>query len=109
MGKTVPHLKDWFNCSVVYKEMVSRDGPDIIYASDGEDIDCYISGLTKIVINEKGEEIVSNQQIYLDGDDITIADQYSGIFEIDSRNRPIKMLQPFYDEDGDIDLLVVYL
>ena len=109
MSKTVAHVKDWFNCSVIYKAFVSRDGPDIVYASDGETIDCYISGHTKLFINEKGEEIVSNQQLFIDSDDITITDQYSGIFEIDSRDRPIKMIENFYDEDGNKDLIVVYL
>ena len=109
MSKTVTHVKDWFNCSVIYKEFMSRDGAETIYASDGETIDCYISGHTRLVINEKGEEIVSNQQLFLDSDDITITDQYSGIFEIDSRDRPIKMIENFYDEDGNKDLIVVYL
>ena len=107
MGKTVPHFKDWFNKTVIYKEMVSRDGAEIVYASSGESIGCYISGHTKMVINDKGEEVVSTKQIYIDGDDYTII--HDSLFEIDSVNRPVKSIEEFYDEDGNTDLIVVYL
>ena len=111
MGNTMKHFSDWTNNTVVYKEKISQSGAgDIVYASDGVTLPCYISGETVMTVNDKGEQIVSNQQIYLDGSVTGVSTiAFTGIMEVASRKRPIKAIDPFYDEDGNMDLVVVYL
>lgn len=114
MGATMPNFTSWLNNTIIYKKWKSQDGAgDIVYASDGVTLSCYISGNHTLVVNDKGEEIVSAQQIYLDGSNTTVAEialvDFKGIVEISSRNRPIKTIEKFYDEDGLLDLVVLYL
>ena len=114
MGNTMKHFSDWTNNTVVYKEKISQSGAgDIVYASEGTTLHCYISGETVMTVNDKGDQIVSNQQIYLDGavTGVSTIDfaELTGIFVVASRKRPIKAIDPFYDEDGNMDLVVVYL
>jgi hypothetical protein len=111
MAKTTSYFIDWFNNSVIYKNELSRDAfGKIIYASDGETLPCYISGQTRMVTNDKGEEVVSFEQIYLLGSNATVASiDHTGIMEIDEKDKPIKAVEKFYDELGDLDLVVVYL
>jgi hypothetical protein len=110
MGKTVVYFKPWMNNSITYKEKLSDDGMSIIYASDGIELDCYIVGQTILITNNKGKEVVSNEQVYLDGEDTNVqAINHEGIIEIKSKKRIIQKIEPFYDEDGNMDLVVVYL
>jgi hypothetical protein len=110
MGKTVDYFKPWMNDSITYKGKISSSGAQVIYASDGVELDCYIAGDNTLVINNKGEEVVSNEQIFLDGSDSNVAAiDFSGIIEINGRRRIIKAINKFKDEDGNLDLVVVYL
>ena len=114
VGNTMKYFTDWLNDSVIYKKQLSQSGAgDIVYASDGITLACYISGQTVKTVNDKGEEIISNQQIYLDylttGVSTIDFAQFTGIIEIESRDRPIKAIDRFKDEDGNTDLVVVYL
>ena len=110
MGKTVDYFKPWMNNSITYKEKLSDDGMTVTYASDGVELDCYIVGQTLLITNDKGKEVVSNQQIYLDGEDPdVVAINHTGIMVIGGRNKGIFKIEPFYDEDGNMDLVVIYL
>ena len=114
MGKTVEYFKPWMHDSITYKGVVSNDGAQIIFASDGVEItECYIVGDITLITDNKGKEVVSNQQIYLDGinsDVVTIIDDNgSGIIVINDRNRKIQKINAMKDEDGNYDLVVVYL
>ena len=111
MGNTMKHFSDWTNNTVVYKEFISQSGAgDIVYVSDGVTLSCYISGETVMTTNDKGDQIVSNQQLYFDGSVTGVSTiDFTGIMEVAGRKRPIKSIDPFYDEDGNMDLVVVYL
>jgi hypothetical protein len=110
MGKTIDYFKPWMNNSITYKGKLSDDGMSVIYASEGELLDCYIVGQTLLITNNKGKEVISLQQIYLDGEDTKVqAINHEGIIIINSIKRIIQKIEPFYDEDGNMDLVVVYL
>jgi hypothetical protein len=112
MGKTLPYFEEWLTQTVNYKAKVSMDGTgQVTYASDPTELDCYIHGTRTRVVNDKGEEVVSNQQIYLDGSNDTEASvDFGDVFSINSdRYRQILAIDKFYDEDGDLDLVVIYL
>jgi len=110
MGKTIDYFTDWLTQTVNYGKQLSMDGVgQITYASDVE-LDCYTHGTVVEVTNDKGEKVLSNQQIYLDGINATVAAiDFGDRFKIDSRYRPIKSISKYYDEDGVMDLVVVYL
>jgi len=111
MGNTMKYFSDWLNDSIIYKEKLSQSGAgDIVYASDGTTIPCYISGETVKITNDKGEEIISNQQIYCDYLTTGVSTiDHEGLIVIESRNRPIQKIDKFKDEDGNTDLVVIYL
>lgn len=110
MGKTVDYFKPWMNNSITYKEKLSDDGMSVTYASEGELLACYIVGQTLLITNDKGKEVTSMEQIYLDGEDPIVAGiTHEGIMVKGGRNRPVQKIEPFYDEDGNTDLVVIYL
>jgi len=110
MGNTMKYFTPWLNKSIIYKAKLSQSGTGIVYASEGTTFPCYISGEIIKTVNDKGEEIISTQQIYLNGETSGVsAIDFTGIVVIDSRNRPIKSINKFYDEDGDLDLMVLLL
>jgi len=110
MGKTTDYFKPWMNNSITYKEKLLDDGMSITYASEGEILDCYIVGQTLLITNNKGLEVTSSQQVYLDGEDTIVQSiNHEGIIEIDSVKRILQKIEPFYDEDGNMDLVVIYL
>ena len=113
MGKTIAYFKEWM-ASISYGKKLSMDGVGkITYASD-IDLDCYIQGTLTKVVNDKGEEVVSTEQIYLDGENATViaidfGDRFNTGTIIKPKYRPIKSIGKFYDEDGVMDLVVIYL
>ena len=112
MGKTLAYFREWLTKSVIYEQKLSMNGVgQITYASDPEvTLDCYIHGTIQEVTNDKGEEVISNQQLYLDGADSTVSTiDFGDRFKIDGRYRKILSIDKFYDEDGDLDLVVIYL
>jgi len=110
MGKTIDYFIDWLTQTVNYKKQLSMDGFGQDTFDDAEELACYIHGTVVEVVNDKNENVLSNQQIYLDGENATeAAIDFGDVFEVDSRYRPIQSINKFYDEDGDLDLVVVYL
>lgn len=110
MGNTMKHFSNWLNNSITYKTKLSQDGAgDIVYGSD-QTFSCYIVGGTELVTNDKSEEVVSTEQIYLDGATSGVSGiDFTGLVVINSRERPIKSIGRFYDEDGNLDFIVIYL
>jgi len=115
MGKTTDYFKDWITTKVTYDKKSSMDGVgNITYASDT--VDCYIQGMQIRVVNDKGEDITSSQQLYLNGNGKTTKNKwfvtsinFGDRFKLDNVYRPVKSIDKFRDEDGVIDLVVVYL
>ena len=110
MGKTTDYFSDWMNDSVSYKKKLSMDGYGQVTFDDAEDLDCYIHGTVTEVVNDKNENVLSSQQIYLDGENtIEAAIDFGDVFKVDSKYKPVKSIDKFYDEDGALDLVVVFL
>ena len=110
MGKITDNFDAQMNNSITYKAKLSDNGMSVTYASEGEVLPCYIAGQTVLITNNKGQEVTSMEQIYLNGSNVTVASiNHEGIIMIDGRNRPIQKIEPFYDEDGNKDLVVIYL
>ncbi len=110
MSKTIQYFTDWLINTVNYKKKLSMDGYGQITYDDAVALDCYIHGTVIEVTNDKNEKVVSNQQIYFNGENVTVAAiDFGDVFEIDDTYRPLKSLDKFYDEDAALDLVVVYL
>jgi len=114
VGNTGIYFEDWMAKTVPYGKKLSRDGVGkVTYASD-VNLDCYALGMLIKVVNDKGEEIISQEQLYfVDIDDTVEGIDFEDRFNMGTvatpRYRPIKSIEKFFDEDGDLDLLVVYL
>ena len=110
MGKTTDYFTDWMNDSVNYKKKLSMDGYGQPTYDDTVELGCYIHGTVVKVTNDKGEEVLSNQQIYFNGENATVAAiAFGDVFKIADTYRPMKSIDKFYDEDAVMDLVVVYL
>jgi hypothetical protein len=109
MGKTGDYFKDWQPTEIIYDKKVSKDGVgNVIYASDT--VNCYIQETLVEVVNDKGETIVSSSQLYFVNIDAVITSiNFGDRFFIDNIWRPVKSIGKFRDEDGVLDLVVVYL
>ena len=104
------YFSDWLDLTVNYKKKLSMDGFGQVTFDDAEALDCYIHGTVTEVVNDKNETVLSQQQLYFDGGNETeAAIDFGDVFEVDSRYRPVQSIAKFYDEDGDLDLVVVYL
>ena len=113
-GNTGQYFKDWMTQSIPYGKKLTMSGVgQITYASD-VDLDCYTHGMTTKVVNDKGVEVVSTEQIYfVDINTTVLAIDYGDRFNmgtvIKPKYRPIKAISKFLDEDGVLDLVVIYL
>ena len=110
MGKTMEYFTDWLNCTVTYCKFKSRDGAGKVTYEPGVSLSCYIEGKSTLLKVNNINEVISTERIYLDGENsyvpnITEKDK----FILNDRDREILSLQPFYDEDGTLDFLVVFL
>ena len=110
MGNTMKYFTDWLQNTVIYEKFLLRDGAGEETYEASSNISCYIEGRTTLTIGLKGEEVISTERLYINGAD----SKASGIteddrFTIASRERPVKSIAKYYDEEGTLDYLVVYL
>jgi len=110
MGKTIQYFTEWLTNTVNYGKKLSMDAyGQVTFASDVE-LDCYIHGTVVEVTNDKGEEVISNQQIYFNGENVTVAAiDFGDRFKIADTYKLMKSISKFYDENAVMDLVVVYL
>ena len=110
MGNTGQYFEDWMTRSIPYGKKLSVSGVgQITYASD-INLDCYTHGMLTKVTNDKGEEVVSTEQIYfVDISATVLAIDFGDRFKLHGKYRPVKSIDKFYDEDGVLDLVVIYL
>lgn len=111
MTTTISYFREWLEKqSILYGKKISVDGVGKTTYEDDVELDCYIHGNLTKVINDKGEEVVSSEQIYLDGEDAVVAViNFGDRFKIGENYRPIKSIAKFYNEEGVLDLVVIYL
>jgi len=104
------HFTGWLQCTAIYEKFLIRDGAGEESYGASSSFPCYIEGKTSIVRSAAGEEVVSTERLYIDGEE-TIA---AGIteddrFTVGGRARPVQFIAKYYDETGTLDYLVVYL
>ena len=98
-------LKAWFNIPFTHKRYLSINGTGVKQFAEDAIGMCYADGSIKIVKDARGKEIVSNQQLYVDGTS-SIKELDNIIFE--GRESEVKAIGYFY-RNGVVDLKVVYL
>lgn len=109
MGKTFENFTDWDNCTATYRKFVSRDGVGkVTYASDVS-LSCYIFGKTTLIRVEGAHEVISTQQLIIDGANVNVAGMTVDDAFVTDRQRNVLSLQPYYDEEGTLDFMVVFL
>lgn len=98
-------LKKWINLPAQIKPFIRRNGTGTKLYRDAVDIKCYAEGKVTTVTDNKGAEVVSNKQLYIDGS-VPIAELDCIIFE--NSEHSIKSINTFY-RNGKPDIKVVYL
>lgn len=98
-------LKKWINLPAQIKPFIRRNGTGTKLYGDAVDIKCYAEGKVTTVTDNKGAEVVSNKQLYIDGS-VPIAELDCIIFE--NSEHSIKSINTFYRNDKP-DIKVVYL
>lgn len=98
-------LKKWLNVPVQLVQCVSIDSAgDATYAAPIDTM-CYPERKTTVVTDAKGNEVVSNITLYMEGD-TWVKESDEIVFE--GEQRPIKAIGVFY-EKGTPDVKVVYV
>lgn len=111
MGKTAEYFSDWLESnSVPYYKWASHGvgGDDTFDASSN--LLCYRYDVIRQIMNFQNEEIISDTQLFIDGDNefasgITNKDK----FIVDDKSRFPQMINKYYDEDGVMDYILIYL
>lgn len=98
-------LKAWANLPLQIKPFVKRNGTGSKIYGDTINTVCYAEGGAKVITDNTGSEVVSTQQLYVDGN-ISISELDSVIFE--GSEKSIKSIGTFY-RNGKADIKVVYL
>lgn len=98
-------LKKWINLPAQIKPFIRRNGTGTKLYGDAVDIKCYAEGKVTTVTDNKGAEVVSNKQLYIDGS-VPITELDCIIFE--NSEHSIKSINTFY-RNGKQDIKVVYL
>lgn len=99
------NLKDWINVPVAIKSFIKRSGTGDKEYSESVSSVCYPLAEVKVVVNNAGTEVVSNNQLYFDGS-ISVTDMDAVIFE--GKEYEVKAVSTFY-RGGTPDIKVVYL
>lgn len=98
-------LKDWINVPVQIKTVVGRTGTGARVFGEVRDELCYPKAEIKVVRNLKGEEVVSNNQLFFDGN---TSISYLDIVVFEGAELSIHAITTFY-RNGKPDLKVVYI
>jgi hypothetical protein len=103
-------LKKFFNKQVAYEKFIKIVGNGDRQYAPSTNINCVYTGKSRIVINEKGEQVVSTITLFVEGGPvaagITLKDR---ITLLDGRKVPIQGLAPVFNLKGDLELLEVYV
>ena len=98
-------LKKWINLPAQIKPFIKRNGTGTKLYGNAIDIKCYAEGKVTTVTDNKGAEVISNRQLYIDGS-VPITELDCIIFE--NSEHSIKSIETFY-RNGKPDIKVVYL
>lgn len=98
-------VKPWINLPAVLKPFDKRTGAGTKIFKEPVDIMCYAEGKVQVVKDNKGIEVVSNKQLYLEGD-LQVNELDNIIFE--GSENPVIAIGIFY-RNGIPDLKVVYV
>ena len=98
-------LKQWINVPITIIPFKGRTGTGSKIFGDPYEIKCYPKGEVNIVRNWQGVEIVSHNQLYIDGSE-KISKLDSVLFE--NEELPVQAISTFYRE-GSPDMKVVYI
>jgi hypothetical protein len=103
-------IKMMLNKKITIEHYASMDGRGKTTYSDPKVLACSISGERKMVRNEQGEEVVSEETLYFNANEDTSAIRHKDRITMpDGRQPPIIAVRPFYGEKGRMDLVEVNL
>lgn len=98
-------LKPWINVPITIKPFAGRSATGDKLFGDSYDELCYPKGEVTIVRNWQGTEVVSHNNLYVDGS-VNISKLDNVIFN--GEDLPVQAISAFY-RDGIPDIKVVYI
>lgn len=98
-------LKPWLNVPIIIKPFAGRSATGEKLFGDSHDEMCYPKGEVTIVRNWQGVEVVSHNNLYLDGT-VQIGKLDNIVFN--DEELPVQAISVFY-RNGKPDIKVVYL
>ena len=98
-------LKSWANLDAIIRPFITYTGTGAKVFGNNLSIKCYAEGKVVVTKNSAGEEVVSNKQLYVDGN--------TQVYELDhvlfeGLESSVQSIGYFY-RGGKVDLKVVYL
>ncbi len=111
MGLTSKHFKDWLNSfNVDYYEWKSRNVAGEDTFEPKAVLSCYVDETIHRITDFRNEEVISNAQLYIDGDNELIPSiKPEDKFVLNEIDCFPKNFHKFRDEEGNLDVMVVYL
>lgn len=98
-------LKAWLTIPIRQLPFIRYDGAgDKLFGDEIERL-CYMEGKITKVTNAAGNEVISMRKIYLDGN-CSIHENDELI--INGKSYPVQAVEPVFDVDGSVSVLVVY-
>ena len=98
-------LRPWVNVPIAIKPFVGRSATGTKLFGEAHDELCYPKGEVTLVRNWQGVEVVSHNNLYVDGT-VEVSKLDNIIFE--GEDHPVQAISTFY-RDGKPDIKVVYI
>lgn len=98
-------LKSWINVPVTIRPYVKRSATGDKLFGESYEVLCYPQGEVNIVRNWQGVEVVSHNQLHMDGS-VSVTKLDNIIFE--GEELPVQAISCFY-RNGKPDIKVVYI
>lgn len=99
----------WLNQEILYEKFLSRSVKNEKMYNTAIPLKTYVAGKTTLVRNSRGEEVLAKSVFYLDGasapSDLSVNDR----FTYEGVELPVMLISKYYDENGNLDVVEVYV
>lgn len=104
-------IKKLMNLSIGWEQFLNQNGAGEKVYNTAVTLKCYKKGGHRVIRNVAGEEVLSREVLYLDGTaqytaQITTADRITNVAGLVYQ---VLDVQPYYDGQGNLDLVEVYI
>lgn len=103
-------FKEWLNNTIGWLQWDGTRVAGEKQYNASSNFSCYVQGGSMMIRDAHGREITSAERVFINGSDTGVSDMSTeDRFILNSRIRVPLMVDPVYDEKGNLDHVVVYL